>query len=176
MRRFFSLLMLLTVSQPALAADLDADLYRNQRLGLKFAAPPGWLISRQTGFPEIVALLTSKADRQAQLSVALDTVDHKTPLPKLVAQNNGAMRAVGIKIKSSGRIERLGRHVWRTVAQAKKRNKPAMAIEQLYLQANGRVFILTLSCPARALKQLLPALDSLLDSVELSSPKSPASG
>ena len=136
MRCLFSLLMLLIASQPASAVDLDADLYRNKHLGLKFTAPPDWLISRQTGFPEIIALLTNKADRQAQLSVAIDAVDRKTPLRKLVAQNNAAMRAVGIKINSSGRVERMGRRVWRTVARAKRRDKSAMAIEQLYLQAN----------------------------------------
>ena len=175
MRRLFSLLILLLVGQPASATEFDADLYRDKRIGLKFTAPPDWLISRQTGFPEIIVLLTTKADRQAQLSVALDAVDLKTPLRKLVAQNNAAMRAVGIGIKSSGPAQRLGRRVWRTVAQARRRGKPAMAIEQLYLRSNERVFILTLSCPARALKQHLLALDSLLDSVELSPPKSPAS-
>jgi hypothetical protein len=167
MRQFFSLLIVLIASGPALAVDLDGDLYRNQRIGLKFTAPPGWLISRQTGYPEIVALMTTKTDREARLSVALDAIDRNTPLRKVVAQNNLAMRAVGIQIKSSGRVERLGRQVWRTLARATRHDKSEMAIQQIYLQANGRVFILTLSCPTRALKQHLPALDSLLDSMDL---------
>ena len=175
MRHIFSLLFVASqlATQLAWAATIDGDLYRNARLGLTLTAPPGWLISRQTGYPEILALMTSKSDRNAQLSVAIDSLDPGKTMDKLVAQNNQAMRALGIQVKSTGEVERMGRRVWRVVAVARDRKSPDIAIQQLYINAPAGAVILTLTCPSGALKRHQTALDSLFESVELSTPEPP---
>jgi hypothetical protein len=163
-----SLLLLLTAS--AMALDLDDQSYVNRELGLRFAVPEGWLLSRQTGYPALLAVLT-QAHSRARMALALAGARpdaSAAAIEALVRGNLAAMRTVGLWIESATPRKPQPQAGWRVIARRTATDATGpWEVRQLYLPApRRRLLVLTLAAPQREIKTYLLDRDTLLASLE----------
>jgi len=145
---------------------LEGDIYRNPKLGLTFTVPEGWRMTRQTGYPSIVAKLYRRHSR-SQLAISVAELGKAQGLKGLLQANVGAMATRGIKVLSADPIERMGRRLWLVVAQFSPPKGPPVALRQLYMRGATGAVIITLACPPKRLSTRLADLDYLLESLKL---------
>lgn len=140
---------------------LERDIYRNPSLGVQFTVPEDWMLTSQTGYPSLLALLTRD---QAKLSVSLAQRPPKGGIEALVRTDIRAMGALGIIAYASGKVVRARRRVWRVAARS---GDGTRELRLLYLVHQKQVFIFTLSSARPRLRALLPDLEYVLESLQL---------
>lgn len=151
----------------SLGVDLDDAIYRNVPLGVKLEIPDGWTLHRQTGFPSILLLLSRK-ESSATISLASAKLPAKTSMKRFLADNSAGLRAIGLRLLSTKQAILNSRPAWLIHAKAQG---GAVELRQINLPQADRVFVLTLSCPAKEAEQLTFELNRLLEVLELSSPE-----
>jgi hypothetical protein len=147
--------------------DLDDAIYRNRPLGVKLEVPDGWTLHRQTGFPSILLLLSHK-ESNATISLTSAKLPAKTSMKRFLADNSAGLRAIGLRLQSTKQTTLNGRPAWLIHTQA---HGGAVELRQVNLPQADRVFVLTLSCPAKEVEQLAFELTRLLEVLELSGPE-----
>ena len=170
--------LLLLLPAQAAALDLDDQTYRNRELGLRFAVPEGWLLSRQTGYPAVLALVTH-TQGGARMALALASKGEGSAdrnVEAIVRGNLAAMRAVGLRIESATARQPQPLAGWRVVARRAETDAAGTwEVRQLYLPAPGqRLLVLTLAAPQREIRGYLLDRDALLASLEVGGAPLPA--
>jgi hypothetical protein len=149
---------------PTLAVEIEHDRYANANLGLRFDAPFGWSVTQQTGYPPLLAVLTSTEHPSCKISVAYDANQLKQPLSTRVRGDNHVLRAMGLRVISSGAVTHLGRQAWRTRADWQAKGKD-LQLAQLYLPLpSGTALVISASGPG--LSRINQDVNMLIESIE----------
>ena len=151
------------VAAPATArAYAEASTLRDKASGVTLRAPYGWVLHKQTGYPELRGLLVH---RKGDANIAL-MVGHLAPgqgLEAYIKENCQAMIVVGVAVKLCGRTES-SRPLWRRVDGVNGKHR--RRVEQYYRTEGGQVIILSLSAAsgvaARRSADLWRVLDTLI--------------
>ncbi|MBK8481321.1 MAG: hypothetical protein IPL40_09115 [Proteobacteria bacterium] len=162
----------------ALALDLDDQIYSNRELGLRFAVPEGWVLSRQTGYPGLLAVVTH-SHSNARMALAVASTRSRVGVDEVAASvraNLAAMRAVGLQLESATPRQPQPQAGWRVIARRDAADAAGpWELRQLYLPALvGRLLVLTLAAPKRQIKTFLLDRDALLASIEAGGAPLPA--
>lgn len=153
----------LTLSASALAFDLHDTRFTDTAHGVTLHAPYGWKLHRTSGYPSILVVLVSP-DGSSTISL---TAGHLRPgqgLPAYLSTNCSAARKVGLRVQECGPAQVAGRRLMKVLARAPEQRSE---VHQLYITGVGRVFILTLSCPARRSRDMLSKLIQVLDTIKI---------
>jgi len=139
-RRLLVICLLLALPANARAYG-EASTLRDKASGVTLRAPYGWILHKQTGYPELRGLLVH---RKGDATIAL-MIGHLAPGQRLAAyikENCQAMTVVGVTVKKCGSPESNSPR-WRRVegAISKQRHR----VEQFYRAEGGQVIILSLS-------------------------------
>ncbi|MFH1131885.1 MAG: hypothetical protein V1754_11160 [Pseudomonadota bacterium] len=146
------------------ALDLDETTFRAPKLGIILSAPEGWILTRQTGYPNILALMLAPAGN-ASISLAVGKLEKDGGLPGYVARNNSALSQIGLRVNTSKPATPAGQTEWEVISQNKQ---ATIEIRQLYFHVGLRVYVLTLTCPHNQREQFISDLDDVVRSFQRS--------
>ncbi|MCC6746309.1 MAG: hypothetical protein IT371_01540 [Deltaproteobacteria bacterium] len=151
----------ITFALPAAAEPYGS--YSNSELGLKVEPPEDWTLTLQTGYPRILAVLTSSLD-PATVSVAVEDPSWRRPLRSQVADNNRILSQRGFRVLSTNPTQRAQRTGWEVVAQTRDGRSE---LRQVYLEVRGRAVVFTLTAPRDRTRRPRQDFLRLLDNAQL---------
>ncbi|MBW2730990.1 MAG: hypothetical protein JRH20_01285 [Deltaproteobacteria bacterium] len=159
-----SLLLVVFLSPQVRAGgyQLDGDGFRDNKLRMSFTVPEKWTLSRQTGYPSLLAILTRP--QSARMSISLATLERRQSMVQLLSENNRALQALGFVLKASQRTERFGHQLWQLDWTSKGQRH-----RQAYIPRGARVYILTLSSSGQSFTGLVMDFDFVLESLKAQS-------
>jgi hypothetical protein len=146
----------------ALDFSLDTDVYENRKLGVSFAVPEGWRLSRHTGYPSLLAIVTRD---KARICLSQATLKRQQKLVQVVTDNNRALTALRFRITKSTRRSRRtenGDEQQKTWYVAAAHGQ--FESRQYYLPAGRRIYTVTLTAPRARIATLQRDFAYLLDS------------
>lgn len=155
------LLLLIALPAPARAIgyDLDGDAFRDSKLHVSFTVPEGWRLSRQTGYPSLLAILTRPDG--SRLSFSLATLERRQSMVQLLTDNKRGLQALRFVLKKSQRTERYGHQLWQLDWSSRGQRH-----RQAYIAAGARVYILSLSSEEKGFTNLVADFDFVLESLK----------
>ena len=157
------------------AESLHQRYYRNRKLGLEFVLQEGWVVSRQTGYPQILAIILHEAsDTTISLAMGarpvragdkpqLSQENIRLLLQRRQSEDARALTKVGLRVADKRADRRFGNPA--IAQQLSAQRKPELFLYQLYTYWRGRALIWTLRCRASAKDAMLVALERVLSSV-----------
>ncbi|PID38932.1 MAG: hypothetical protein CSA65_03200 [Proteobacteria bacterium] len=157
----FGLLAIAALPQGAGGAEFDDDVFENRKLQVRFTVPEGWTLTRQTGYPSLLAFVSRGG---ARISLSYTRLARQQKVIQVLADNNRALETLGLKTSDAKRVKRLGHKLWQTVAQSKDGSKRN---HQVYLSAGQVIYILTLSCKAADERRGLADVDYIIESLKM---------
>jgi hypothetical protein len=151
---------------PVGAEEVDDTHYRDRSLGLSVTAPEDWVVTRQTGYPDILAIMLPAAG-DGMISISLAQLGAGQGLANFVQQNRHAMEQVGITIVTSAAPRSDDQLHW----DLKGFNPTSRwHLRQYYLADRNRVIVLTLTAPANRMEPYSAQLNVVLDLLEVADP------
>lgn len=163
MDRRWIIISLLLLMPARAGAYGEESILRDKTSGVTLQAPYGWVLHKQTGYPDLRGLLVHQ---RGDASIAL-MVGHLAPGQKLeayVKENCLAMARVGITVTRCGKLE-LGRATWRRVNGTRDRGR--QRLEQYYRTEGGLTIILSLTTAAKVAKARSADLWRVLDALQV---------
>ena len=160
------LLLVVAIGPPASAAEIDESTYRNRQLGLEINVPEGWRLSRHTGYPSLLALL-SWGDPDADVWLSVGKLRQPRQLAAFVADNNRGLEQSALRVTNSRAVTLFDVPSWEVTATT---TDGKLELHQTYLAWHQLVLIWTLRFRAAARKQALAELHRLFENIKLSPP------
>lgn len=142
------------------SSDLDGDIFEDRKLEVRFTVPEGWQLTRQTGYPSLLAFVGRKS---ARIALSYTRLARQQKTIQIVTDNARALEALGLRVEPPQNTDRLGRKLWHVrarTADGKRSN------QQLYVPAGQVIYILTLSAPSSEIQRAQLDLDYLLASLK----------
>lgn len=141
-------------------SDLDGDIFEDRKLEVRFTVPEGWQLTRQTGYPSLLAFVGRNSSR---IALSYTRLARQQKTIQIVTDNARALEALGLRVEQPQNTDRLGRKLWHVrarTADGKRSN------QQLYVPAGQVIYILTLSAPSSEIQRAQLDLDYLLASLK----------
>jgi|GEM_PF-5588157 hypothetical protein len=159
----------LLFSTSALANFLDDTSYTNRQLGISLSVPEGWVITKQTGYPSILAFMLS-TDGGGKVALSYARLPAGKTLKRYLKETTRTMQATGFDIKSSKPVRDNGAVAWEVRA---KDNLSRLRVLQFYLKRGNSLFVFTLTCTSKRLDYLSGELQSFVELTQFQSPRKP---
>ena len=154
----------LLAALPAHAQRAADSVVRDRVVGFKLTTPEGWRLTRQTGYPALLARLTWTAWPKVTVQLSAGRLPNGTAnLKAYVKRNNLALtRAVKLRIVETRSRRGAGRDGWYVAAET---SGGKSQLRQIYLQNGRKVLVLTLRCPKARLGRAEEELQRMLQSL-----------